>query len=143
MQIREFLNNVCEQISYKPIREEISKELENHIEERKEMYMEYGVKENEAEEKAIEQMGDAEEIGKKLNKIHRPRIDWKVIFTIVALIILGLIVFYSREIFYETSWARKNERRSKEDCGYKICYKICPIYSSCIWRIITYKIYRL
>lgn len=35
MQIKEFLNAACEQIKYKPIRNCISEELENHIEESK------------------------------------------------------------------------------------------------------------
>ena len=64
MQIKEFLNTVCEQIKYKPIRNSISEELENHIEESKENYIRDGLEEKEAEEKAIVQMGNAEEIGK-------------------------------------------------------------------------------
>ena len=51
MQTKEFLNNVCEQIKYKPIRNSISEELENHIEESKENYIEEGMQEKEAEEK--------------------------------------------------------------------------------------------
>ena len=51
MQIKEFLNAVCEQIKYKPIRNSISEELENHIEESKENYIEEGMQEEEAEEK--------------------------------------------------------------------------------------------
>ena len=69
MQIKEFLDSVCEQIKYKPIRENIAEELKNHIEESKENYMREGLEETIAEEKAIEQMGEAQEIGKKLNKI--------------------------------------------------------------------------
>ena len=57
MQIKEFLNNVCEQIKYKPIRSEISEELENHIKESKENYIIEGLDEKVAEEKAIKQMG--------------------------------------------------------------------------------------
>ena len=66
LQIKEFLNSVCEQIKYKPIRENIAEELKNHIEESKENYMQEGMEETTAEEKAIEQMGEAQEIGKKL-----------------------------------------------------------------------------
>ena len=65
LQTKEFLDKVCEQIKYKPIRNEISKELEDHIQEIKEEYLQEGIQENEAEEKAIIQMGVAEEIGKK------------------------------------------------------------------------------
>ena len=36
MQINEFLNSVCEQIKYKPIRSTIAEELKNHIEDKKE-----------------------------------------------------------------------------------------------------------
>ena len=75
MQIKEYLKSVCEQIKYKPIREEISKEIEVHIFDLKQEYINDGIKEDIAEEKAIEQMGNPEEIGKKLNQIHKPKLD--------------------------------------------------------------------
>lgn len=94
MQIKEFLNTVCEQIKYKPIRNSISEELENHIEESKENYIEEGMQEEEAEEKAITQMGNAEIIGKELNKIHRPRLDWKLLIILAVLLIFGFVISY-------------------------------------------------
>lgn len=72
MQINEFLNSVCEQIKYKPIRNTIAEELKDHIEDKKEELIEMGQNEEEAEKNAVEQMGDAEIIGKELNKVHRP-----------------------------------------------------------------------
>ena len=96
MQIKEFLNNVCEQIKYKPIREEIAKELENHIEESKENYIKEGMEEKVAEEKAIKQMGEAEEIGKGLNKIHRPKLDWKLLLILGILLCFGFLVVFIR-----------------------------------------------
>ena len=36
--IKEFLENVCNEIKYKPIREDISEELSLHIQEQKEDY---------------------------------------------------------------------------------------------------------
>lgn len=92
MQIKEFLNNVCEQIKYKPIREDIAKELENHIEELKESYIQEGMEEKSAEEKAIKQMGEAEEIGKELNKIHKPKLDWKLLLIVGILLCFGFLV---------------------------------------------------
>ena len=97
MQIKEFLNTVCEQIKYKPIRNSISEELENHIEESKENYIEEGMQEEEAEEKAIVQMGNAEEIGKKLNKIHKPKLDWKLLIILIVLLGFGFLVAFTRE----------------------------------------------
>lgn len=92
MQINEFLDSVCEQIKYKPIIKEISEELEGHIEESKECYMEEGMNEKEAEEKAISKMGKAEEIGKKLNKIHKPKMNWQLLLLLIGLLEFGFLV---------------------------------------------------
>ena len=93
LQIKEFLDSVCEQIKYKPIRKNISEELQNHIEESKENYIKEGLEEQVAEEKAIKQMGEAQEIGKKLNKIHRPKLDWKLLLILMILLCFsGLVV---------------------------------------------------
>jgi len=89
MQIREYIDNVCNQIRYKPIRKEIAEELTNHLEECKENYIQDGMKETEAELNAVKQMGDAEKIGKQLNKIHRPKLDIKLI------LIIGMVLFFS------------------------------------------------
>ena len=94
MQTKEFLNTVCEQIKYKPIRNSISEELKNHIEDRKEELIEMGQNEEEAEKNAVEQMGDAEIIGKELNKVHRPRLDWKLLIILVVLLIFGFVISY-------------------------------------------------
>lgn len=107
LQIKEFLDNVYERIKYKPIRVEIREELENHIEEKKEMYIEYGLEEKQAEERAVEQMGNAEEIGKKLDKIHKPRLDWKTLLFVLVLVVIGIIVYYLRQKYYDTSWLGK------------------------------------
>ncbi len=92
MQIKEFIDGVCEQIKYKPIRQNIAEELKNHIEDAKEEFLKEGMEEKLAEEKAITEMGDAEEIGKQLNKIHKPKLDWKLVVLAVILISFGLVV---------------------------------------------------
>lgn len=96
LRIKEFLENVVIRIKYKPIRNDISEELKSHIEEIKDEYLEEGYAEKEAEEKAISQMGDAEDIGKKLNKIHRPRLDWKMLIIICILLAFGFLVTFVR-----------------------------------------------
>lgn len=96
MQIKEYLKSICEQIKYMPIREEISNEIEGHIIDLKQEYINDGIKEDEAEQKAIEQMGNAEEIGKKLNEIHRPRLDFKLICITIILLCFGFLVSFIR-----------------------------------------------
>ena len=102
LQINEFLNSVCEQIKYKPIRKEIAQEIKNHIEESKENYIEKGMQAKEAEEKAILQMGNAEEIGKKLNKIHKPKFNLSLFILVLMLLGFGILVNslnYTNEYF--------------------------------------------
>lgn len=97
MDIKHFLNNVCKEIKYEPVRKGISEELETHIQDIKQEYINDGISEKEAEEKAVNQMGNAEEIGKKLNKVHRPKLDWKLLILIVILMGFGLTVSILKE----------------------------------------------
>ncbi len=92
--MKEFLNCMLEQIKYKPICEEIAKEMESHLLEAKENYKEKGMSDEQAEENAIKQMGKAEEIGKKLNQIHRPKLDWKLLINAIFLMCFGVLVLW-------------------------------------------------
>lgn len=92
MNIKSFLDEVCEQIKYKPAKKEISSELELHIKELKEDYINDGMEELEAEEKAVLQMGIAKDIGKSLNKIHRPKLNWQLLLAIIFLICFGILI---------------------------------------------------
>lgn len=92
LDIKVFLNNVCQEIKYEPVRKGIADELESHIQEIKEEYIESGINEIKAEEKAVKQMGNAQDIGKKLNKVHRPKLDWKLLLITCILILFGGLV---------------------------------------------------
>lgn len=97
MDIKSFLNKVCDEIKYKPVRKGVSEELELHIQEIKEDYINKGMNSNEAEEKAVSQMGIAEDIGKKLNKVHKPKFDWKLAILVAILIGFGILVAILKE----------------------------------------------
>ena len=97
MQIKEFLNTICEQIKYKEARNQVAEEIENHINEEKEEYIKEGMEEIQAEQKAIDQMGNAEDIGKALNKIHRPKLDWKLLLIIAVTLCFGFLVAIIRD----------------------------------------------
>ena len=81
MDIKHFLDRVCNEIKYEPVKSSISEELKLHIQEIKEDYQNQGIEEKEAEE-----------IGKKLNKIHKPKLDWKLLMLIAILMGFGLVV---------------------------------------------------
>ena len=75
---------------YKPANKLISEELETHIQDLKNEYLCKGYSEELAEEKAVEQMGNARQIGKRLNKIHRPKLDWKLLILSIILICFSI-----------------------------------------------------
>jgi len=90
LKINVFLEKVCREIKYKPVRTPISEELGEHLLEIKEEKMQEGLAEEQAEEKATQAMGEPEEIGKKLNKIHKPKLDWQLLGLVMILIFYGI-----------------------------------------------------
>ena len=89
MNTKEFLDNVCRNIKYKPASNQIKEELKTHIDEVKEEKIDEGYSAKEAEGLAVNQMGNAKEIGRKLNKIHRPKLDWGTLILVIVLIFLS------------------------------------------------------
>ena len=58
MLIKDFIEKVCYEIKYKPIQNEITEELKNHMEEIKQEQIKKGIEENKAEDIAVKQMGE-------------------------------------------------------------------------------------
>ena len=96
MNINTFLDLLCNEIKYKPIRNDIAEELKNHINEIKQEYIDKGLESNKAEDKAVEQMGNPKEIGLKLNKIHKPKLDWKLLIIMIIVLGFSLLVTFTR-----------------------------------------------
>lgn len=69
--VTQFLNEVTDQISYKPLRPSIRQELEDHMNDRMEDYKANGLSHSDAEEQALRDMGDAVTIGTELNEAHK------------------------------------------------------------------------
>ncbi|WP_350343345.1 FtsW/RodA/SpoVE family cell cycle protein [Proteinivorax tanatarense] len=98
--ICQYLSKVCGEIKYKGVTDDISEEIESHICEIADSYIETGMDEDEAIQKAITQMGDPIQIGKELNKTHRPKTEWSIIGLVGALVLIGgltLITILSTE----------------------------------------------
>ncbi|WP_461207668.1 FtsW/RodA/SpoVE family cell cycle protein [Clostridium sp. DL1XJH146] len=93
--ISKFLSDVCTEVKYKEVHPELANELQGHIEELKNEYIENGMNEDEGIKKAVQQMGDPFEIGKKLNKTHRPKTEWSIVALIIAMVFIGVITLLS------------------------------------------------
>lgn len=92
--VRSFIDQVCSQIKFRDIHHEIQLELETHIREIVEELLAEGCSEEEAIDRAIEQMGDADLIGEQLNKVHKPKPEWSILFISLLFLSFGLLTIY-------------------------------------------------
>lgn len=88
----EYLNLVSEQIRFKAARKVLRSELESHICEKTKELEKKGAQN--AEEQAVAAMGDAAQIGKALNAVHRPRIEWRVLLCLLLLSAAGVLLSF-------------------------------------------------
>lgn len=90
--VDEFLNKVCKNVKYKGAHASISEELQNHIQDRIYDLIDQGFDEETAIKKAVEAMGDPVEIGKRLNKLHRPYVGWFLSMVNTLIMLVGIYV---------------------------------------------------
>lgn len=97
-----FLGEVRDQIKSKEAKEFVAAELDHHIKEAKNKWMEKGLDETAAEEKAVVQMGSPITLGQQLNKLHRPKLDWLMVMLLVTTMGLGFlpILFIDAEFLF-------------------------------------------
>ena len=95
-----YLEKLLSQIRCKKARPYISDEIRSHIESQIEDNISSGMEYAEAEKNAVADMGDPIEVGISLDKIHKPKIAWKLLAIVGVLSLLGIIV--QQSIFYKT-----------------------------------------
>lgn len=71
--IKAYCDKVSEQIRWKKAKSVITAEIEDHLCDQRDAYMESGQDEMTATEQAILQMGDAVSLGQELDKVHKPK----------------------------------------------------------------------
>lgn len=92
MELHEYLNTLSEQIRCKKARPMIIEEIENHIQDQAEAYEKKGMEKEEALSKAVLEMGDPVEAGVALDRVHRPRMQWELVVSIILLSVIGLVI---------------------------------------------------
>ncbi|MDQ0156686.1 FtsW/RodA/SpoVE family cell cycle protein [Robertmurraya andreesenii] len=85
MPIQAYIKEVLSHIRSKEARGFVKLELENHLQAAKADAIKKGKAEDEAEAIAIKQMGDSTLLGQKMNRLHKPKIDW---FTVAGFAVL-------------------------------------------------------
>ncbi|MDA2238473.1 FtsW/RodA/SpoVE family cell cycle protein [Bacillus cereus group sp. Bc222] len=86
-----FLKEVTNHIKSKEAKDLVATELNFHLKQAKNMWMDKGLSEEVAEDKAVEQMGSPSKLGRELNKLHKPKVDWFLIGLLVAAMGLGFL----------------------------------------------------
>ncbi|MBU8878355.1 FtsW/RodA/SpoVE family cell cycle protein [Bacillus sp. FJAT-29790] len=102
MSLKGFLDQVTNHIRSKEAKEMVGIELRNHLQSLVEEYEQKGYSKTEAETKAVQQMGDPETIGRKMNKLHRPKVDWSIISIFLLILGLSLLPTFMLEGYYNS-----------------------------------------
>lgn len=94
MKADEYLHLLSKNISNRKMRKEICSEIQNHIDDQKEVYIKIGYSDEDAEKAAVKDMGDPKTTGKMLDSVHPPTIDW---IQIIALILITIFLYLSKK----------------------------------------------
>lgn len=89
-----YIQELLAQIRCKQAHELVRREIQTHIEEQVCENMANGMEREEAEEEAIRDMGDPVETGVEFDRIHRPRIEWKLVLTVVFISLCSVAIRY-------------------------------------------------
>lgn len=90
--MEQYLETLLSQIRCKKARPYITEELKGHMECQIEDNMQEGMAYEEAEKKAVEDMGDPIEVGISLDRIHKPRMAWGLLLIVAVISFLGIWV---------------------------------------------------
>ncbi|WP_337650161.1 permease prefix domain 1-containing protein, partial [Flavonifractor sp.] len=84
--ISQFCDHVCMYVRFRPDHEAITAELTAHLEDHKDAILEIHPDMTlwEAERRAVEAMGNPEELGRWLDSIHNPLLGWLQIWFVRA-----------------------------------------------------------
>jgi hypothetical protein len=107
-----YLKQILSEIRFPFDRPLIKKELEEHLDESIEYYTVSTVTLEEAESLAIHDFGEPKEIGKLLNKVHKPFLGWIWILSKYGLIVLMILTVISSTPRFFEAWEQAQESTS-------------------------------
>ncbi len=93
--MEEYLDTLLAQIRCRKARPFIREELQQHIEEEMAANMAAGMTREAAEQAAVREMGDPEETGLSLDRVHRPRLAWGLLAIILLISAAGIVLHSS------------------------------------------------
>lgn len=89
-----YVESVCSHVKQKEVHKAIQEEIQGHIEELAYEYINEGISEEDAINRAIKDMGEPSQIGRELNRVYKKSPNWEVIMLTLILSAFGLVAFY-------------------------------------------------
>jgi cell division protein FtsW (lipid II flippase) len=93
--IEHYLDLVCSHVKCQAVHRDIRLELVSHIEEIVEQEKSCGAGDEEALATALMCMGDPAPVGTSLNKVHRPRMEWRLLVLLAGFLGAALVTMFS------------------------------------------------
>ena len=90
--IKSYLDTVCEQIRFQKAHTIVKRELQDHITDQTDAFIQQGFEKEIAVQKAIEQMGDPVLVGTELDRVHRPATKWEYIVFVILFSFINFIL---------------------------------------------------
>ncbi|KMY51144.1 FtsW/RodA/SpoVE family cell cycle protein [Peribacillus loiseleuriae] len=94
MNKEKFLSEVSRSIRSTEARKLVEVELNNHLKQSIEALKKQGLNDEEAEQKAVLRMGSPILLGQKMDRLHRPKVDWKMIGLFLFIVVLGMVPIF-------------------------------------------------
>ena len=106
-----WVNAVCQEVRFRPDHRSIEEELRTHYEDHVKDLLRLGRDPELAEQRALEAMGSAQEVGWALDKVHKPWLGWLWEASRVLVLLLALLLAwkvwnwnYDSRRLWETTW---------------------------------------
>ncbi len=119
MKLEEYLATVTDQIRCKKAHALVSEELRDHVMDQAKAYEAEGMFEDDALEKAVQEMGDPVETGVALDRVHRPQMAKDVLVLAAVISVVGIL---AQLAVYHTGMVKDGSR------GYLKNYMMYTIY---------------
>ncbi|HHQ0952314.1 TPA: permease prefix domain 1-containing protein, partial [Listeria innocua] len=103
----EYLGKVIAKVKSKQAHSMIKKELSNHLEELSHSFQKRGLSLEDADKKAMQEMGNPSTVGKNMNQLHKPRMDWLLIALFILLAGISLLPLMSDVVASNSSFMKK------------------------------------
>ncbi|TXK70634.1 FtsW/RodA/SpoVE family cell cycle protein [Paenibacillus sp. N3.4] len=95
--VQRYLSEVCEQVRASEVHRDIRWELESHLQDLVDAKLEKDCSFNQAVEESLSELGDPEQIGRGLHKVHKPKMEWGLLAIVVMFLGMALFAIFAVE----------------------------------------------